>query len=92
MRKELIDLLVLYLQDIATLSDCYVWFFSVSWDDPEVQDDSELRRILGCLELLATEAVEGMRPESEFRDVASSFVVGETRSVSEQLKNQIVLT
>ena len=83
MRKELIDLLILYLQDIATLSDCYAWFSSVSWDDPEVHDDPELRRILGCLELLTMEAVEGMRPESEFRNAASSFVVGETGSVSE---------
>ena len=81
MREEFINLLTAYLMSWKTLEECYEWMSGVSWDDPELASDQSLRRILGRMELLATEAVEGLRPVIQFRDEASRFVAEVTKKV-----------
>jgi hypothetical protein len=78
MNKELVEILRLYLLRIRTMSDCYEWLAGVDWDDPCL--DSEMKNSLGMFELLAIEAFEGIRDESEFYDAASEFVAKEMRS------------
>ena len=78
MNKELAEILRSYLLGMKTLGECYEWLMGVDWDDPCL--DSEMRTSLGLFELLAIEAFEGIREESEFCEAASEFVAKETRS------------
>lgn len=78
MREELIDLLTSYLLNWKTIEDCAAWFASVSWDGASLID--AYRKSIGLLELLATEVLEGMRPESDFADEAARMVQSETNS------------
>jgi hypothetical protein len=66
MRQELVDLLTLYVEGEKSLDDCYEWFSGLDWEDGELATDPGLRRAIGRLELLATEAVEGLRAEADF--------------------------
>ena len=81
MRKELEFLLKSYLLGWRPLLDCYLWISGVSWDDPELGQDSELSEALGCLELLSTEASEGIRPEQEFQEKAAEILASWTNTV-----------
>jgi hypothetical protein len=72
MRKELADLLDAYLLDWKSLADCADWLASLDWDDPEFDQDN--RNLVGRLELLTTEVMEGLRLEPEFREEAVSIV------------------
>ena len=74
MRTELKSILTAYLQGWRPLADCYVWLSAVSWSDPALGLDSDLKETLGILELLATEASEGLRPESEFQEKAADII------------------
>ena len=76
MRIELELLLKAYLQGWRPLADCYVWLSGVSWSDPAIGQDDDLKQALGILELLATEASEGLRPEIEFQEKAADIIAG----------------
>lgn len=66
---ELSDLLSAYLMGWKTLKDCAEWLSGIDWN--QVGGDSELAATLGHLDLLCTEASEGLRPESDFERKAS---------------------
>lgn len=65
-----------YLSGAKTMDDCYEWLAGVDWDDPCLESD--MRKILGGLELLAIEAYEGIRNPSEFYEEASNLVANAT--------------
>ena len=79
MRTQLIELLTAYLSGWKSLSDCVEWLASLSWDDPDI--DRQFRTLAGQLELLATEVVEGLRPETEFIDKVSDLVFEQTKNL-----------
>ena len=87
MRTELIDLLTAYLMGWKNLCDCSEWFASIDWNSPDVNPD--IQEIVGLLELLSTEALEGLRPEAEFWQEAATYVANETNSLYSQ---QIFIT
>ena len=70
--KDTQQMLKAYLQGQKSLSDCAEWVAGIDWDRPELTSEDKQR--LGLLELLLTEAVEGLRPEKEFEDEASSII------------------
>ncbi|MBI4310509.1 MAG: hypothetical protein HY681_01900 [Chloroflexi bacterium] len=70
--KELADVLLEYLLGRKDLAACNEWLVGVVWDGPSL--DRNTRSLLGRLELLATEASEGLRPESEFAEAATQAV------------------
>lgn len=74
MRQELIELLNRYLWAEVDLHACYEWLAGISWDDPEFRADLDFVSVVGALELLALEALESIRPESEFKFEAARFL------------------
>jgi len=72
MSAELTNLLTAYLAGWKTIFDCAEWLAGVSWDEGELTPDS--REMLGSLELLVTDVLEGLRPEAEFAREASDVV------------------
>ena len=76
MRTEVGNLLTAYLSGWKTLGDCVEWLAGVDWDDPML--DAESRDLLGGLELLSTEIVEGFRTEDEFKQEAFQIVANAT--------------
>lgn len=86
MPTELRDLLTAYLSGWKTLFDCAEWLASIEWDDPSSDDQSI--EVMGRLQLLATEAAEGVRPERELRDFAANEIArltGTTFALAERL-------
>lgn len=69
---ELSNLLSAYLVGWRNLMDCAEWFSGINWEELDV--DSPLAATLGELDLLCTEAREGLRPESDFERKASDMV------------------
>ena len=65
MRDELRDLLSAYLKGRKSLRDMAAWLATVDWDAPEAR--GELGAAIGRIELLVTEALEGLRGEEELR-------------------------
>ena len=70
MWTELQSLLTAYLEGRASRYELGVWLAEFDWDsaDPEavaLQDD------VATLDLILTEVVEGLRPESELREIAA---------------------
>jgi len=82
MRTELVDLSTAYLMGWKTIYDCAEWLVGIDWDDPGL--DPETLNLAGRLELLATEVLEGLRPEAEFWQEAAEFVSRETDSLYSQ--------
>ena len=78
MYQELLNLLTSYLYGWKPLIDCYEWVSSVSWDEPEVQNNPEFREMLGRMELLTTEIIEGLRPVDEFEQEAKNIIALKT--------------
>jgi hypothetical protein len=76
MKKELIDILSSYLYGWKTLRDCAQWLASINWDNLEL--DSDTLDLIGTSELIITEVIEGIRPESEFFDLAKDVVSSKT--------------
>ena len=74
MYQDMLNVLESYLLGWMSLDDCYEWLAGISWDDPNVTDDPQFKDALGRMELLATEAVEGLRPTSEFEQLAVQLV------------------
>lgn len=70
---ELSDALTAYLSERKSLSDICEWLASVDWNDPSFDSDSQ--SVVGLFELLATDVMAGIRPETEFAQEASDFVV-----------------
>lgn len=75
---ELSDALTAYLSERKSLSDFCEWLAGVDWDDPSFDSDSQ--SVVGLFELLATDVMEGFRPETEFAQEASDFVAAKTGS------------
>ncbi len=75
MHQELAELLANYLLGQVALGECYEWISGVAWDDSELRSDPDLMSTIGRLELFSIEFLEGMRPESEFRQAAREFLV-----------------
>ena len=73
-KEELVDFLQSYLLDDVQLADVNDWLSGILWDDQEVLGDQGLMKILGSLELLALEALEGLRLEQELIDAATQVV------------------
>lgn len=78
MRTEISNLLTSYLMGWKTLYDLVEWLAGIEWDNPEI--DPNMLELMGRLELLATEAVEGLRSEADFWKEAAEFVASETCS------------
>lgn len=75
---ELSDVLTAYLSGWKSLGDFCEWLAGVDWDDPSFDSDSQ--SVVGLFELLATDVMEGIRPETEFAQEASDFVAATTGS------------
>ena len=82
MRTELANLSTAYLMGWKTIRDCAEWLAGIDWDDPSL--DSESLNFVGRLELLATEVLEGLRPESDFWQESAEFVARETNLLYSQ--------
>jgi len=76
MREELLNLLTSYFMRWKSISNCAEWFAGVDWDDPQL--DQQTKTDAGRLELLVTEVLEGIRPESDFWKEASAMVARDT--------------
>ncbi|MDO8491984.1 MAG: hypothetical protein Q7T04_08240 [Dehalococcoidia bacterium] len=72
LEREFSDLLNAYLLGWKTLTDLREWLSSVNWEEIDVE--SQLAATLGELDLLCTEALEGMRPEADFERRVSDLV------------------
>ena len=79
MNKELVNLLTAYLAGWKTIFDCAEWLAGVDWNEPDLSPEN--RGLLGRLELLATEVIEGLRTEDEFSQEAADIVVKATGSL-----------
>jgi predicted DNA-binding ribbon-helix-helix protein len=71
MKKELKDLLTSYLLGWKTLSNCAEWLASINWDNLTL--DQETMELVGRVELIVTEVMEGLRLESEFWGLANEI-------------------
>jgi len=76
---ELVELSTAYLMGWKTIRGCAEWLASIDWSDPSL--DPKSASVAGRLELLATEVLEGLRPEAEFWQDAAEFVARETNSL-----------
>ena len=72
MERELSNLLSAYLLGWQNLTECADWLSTVDWENVDLT--SKLASTLGELDLLCTEAREGLRPESDFERKASDIV------------------
>ena len=75
MRRELADVLTSYLMGWKNVRDCAEWLSGIDWD---TRLDQRTRKLVGGMELLTTEVLEGLRPEAEFWQEAAEFVANET--------------
>lgn len=75
MRNELTDILKAYLSGWKTVRDIAEWLSGIEWDSTV---DSEIQQFVGCVELLTTEVLEGLRPEAEFWQEAAKLVEEES--------------
>lgn len=69
---ELSNLLSAYLMGWRGLADCAEWLSGINWDELDI--NLPLAATLGELDLLCTEAREGLRSESDFERMASDLV------------------
>jgi hypothetical protein len=76
MKQKLIDTLSSYLYGWKTLRDCAEWLSSINWDNLELDPDT--LELIGTSELIITEVIEGIRPETEFFDLARDIVSRKT--------------
>ena len=79
MRKLIIDLLTAYLMGWKTVRDCAEWIAGIDWNDASL--DGATKELVGKIELLVTEVLEGLRPEAELWAEASKLVAQDTNSV-----------
>lgn len=80
MREGLLNLLTSYFMGLKSITNCAEWLAGVDWDDPQL--DQQTKNDAGHLELLVTEILEGIRPESDFWKEASAMVPQEVREDS----------
>ena len=90
MRNELIDLMTAYLMGWKTARDCAEWFASIDWDDSSL--DPQITNVVGRMELLTTEFLEGLRPEAELWQEAAILVARETDSLYSEFTPERDLT
>lgn len=75
MREELANVLTSYLMGWRTIRDCAEWLSGIDWD---TGIDPASRTLVGRMELLATEVLEGLRSEAEFWQEAARLVSDES--------------
>lgn len=75
-KSELLNLLSAYLVGWKNISDCSEWLSSLDWE--KIDKASTFAIILGELDVLCTEILEGMRSESEFEIKVSDFVASKS--------------
>ena len=78
MLKELSDILISYLMGWKSIGDCVEWVSSIDWN---TKMDSSTQEALGRIELLATEVLEGLRPEEDFWRAASELVTSQSNAL-----------
>jgi hypothetical protein len=73
MWSELESLLSAYLEERASRRELGLWLAEFDWDsaDPE---DVVLQDDVAMLDLIVTEVAEGLRPESELREIAGGLL------------------
>ncbi len=75
--SELAKVVRCYLNEESTLRDLADWLAgSFPWGEARIS--SAAQQWAGTFELLATEALEGLRPESDLRDEAKNFLSRKT--------------
>jgi len=89
MNSELLDLSKAYLMGWRTIRDIDEWLAGIDWENPDL--DPESLELAGRLELLATEVLEGLRPENDFWQEASKIIErqGDTLYSIEFMKGDI---
>lgn len=90
MREGLLNLLTSYFMGLKSITNCAEWLAGVDWDDPQL--DQQTKNDAGHLELLVTEILEGIRPESDFWKEASAMVARDTGFDYGKLCSDIVVT
>lgn len=82
MNKEFSDILTSYLMGWKSTRDISEWLSSIDWGS---DFDPQLQELFGRFELIVTEVLEGLRPQSELWREASLFIAKESSSVHIQL-------
>jgi hypothetical protein len=82
MNKELANILTSYLMGWKSIRDVGEWLSSIDWT-PDL--NPQLQQLFGRFELIITEVLEGLRPQSELWLEASRFVAIESSSLYIQL-------
>ena len=75
-RTEFINLLTAYLMGWKSIRDCAEWLAGIDWESPDL--DAESQNLVGRIELLVTEVLEGLRPEVELWQEAANSVANES--------------
>ena len=75
-RTEFINLLTAYLMGWKSIRDCAEWLAGIDWESPDL--DAESQNLVGRVELLVTEVLEGLRPELELWQEAANSVANES--------------
>jgi len=75
MRRQLADVLTSYLSGWRNVRDCAEWLSAIDWG---TDLDPGTRALVGRMELLATEVLEGLRSEAEFWQEAADLVFDES--------------
>jgi hypothetical protein len=85
MLTELINIATEYSMGWKTIADVSEWLASINWDEGHL--DNEMQELLGSLELLVTEVLEGLRPEAEFSQHISTLLIKLTSFVANRNLN-----
>jgi hypothetical protein len=89
MSEELNDLLISYFMRWKSVGDCAEWLAAVDWENAQVGPESMAE--VGRLELIATEVLEGLRPEGQFWQEAAEVVARSGKSVYEQMTQENIV-
>ncbi|GEM_PF-3411470 len=73
--NELETKLKSYIAGIVGISDLSEWLASIDWTSERQLPDAD-REMLGTVEVLVTEIIEGLRPESELDAEARYWLIG----------------
>lgn len=85
MRTELINIATEYSMGWKTIADVSAWLASINWDEGQLDD--EMQELLGSMELLVTEVLEGLRSEADFSDHVATLLINLTSFVANRNLN-----
>jgi hypothetical protein len=89
MNKEFSDILTSYLMGWKSIRDISEWLSSIDWGSGF---NPQLQELFGRFGLIVTEVLEGLRPQSELWQEASTFVANESDTVHAQLSSNSDIT